>query len=581
MNLPRPHDETRVSSPAPDGATILQTDPDAARRLAAILLFMAAKARQDVKVFFEFVMVEEKTRQRLRTEAHQAVVLDFLRDNQRAVLMMPRGHSKTFLIAAYLLWLIGHDPSARCAIVSATQEQAQKVLRLVRDYIEDPAVSGGRLQMVFPHLRPTQKKHEPWTQTAITIDRPAGTRDPTLVAVGYEGAILGARLKYVFVDDILTQENTNTEEGRVKLIEWVDGSLMGTMDTRGDPRVVLSGTAWHPRDLLHVATEDKGWATLKMDVVGNVDVYTDVDPSNCPDHPDGWDHPGLRPSRLHPSHNRLVAHDPDPFEKKLLWPGAFREVAVDDVAGQQKALEALRRSKLPHVFQQMYMMVAHDYSSALCKPEWIEACMKLAREKGVHTLLDEYRGGGLVFTGVDLGINVGEHNDDTVLFTFLVLDSGHRQILDIDIGKYDGATKMRKVEEKVERYGSALVMVESNGGQKLLVEWCLDRNVSLPVRAQQTTAMKSHVELGIPGLFLEIYNGAWLIPNYIDDNGHRVVHPNVQRWCDAAVNYVPDKHTDDSLMAGYLGHQGARAWGITTGAQAVSQDIGVGDLLSR
>lgn len=544
-----------------------------------MMLFIAAKARGDVKTFFQFVMVEEKTRRRMRTEPHQRVTLDFLRDNSRCVLMMPRGHSKSFLIAAYLLWLIGHDPSYRGAIVSATQQQAEKILRLVRDYIQDPSVSGGRLQLVFPHLRQTQKRHEPWTQTAITVDRPAGTRDPTLVAVGYEGAVLGARLKGVFVDDILTQENTMTEDGRRKLIEWVDGTLMGTMDTTGDPRVVFSGTAWHPADLLHKTTE-AGWATLKMDVVGNVDVYPDEDPSNCPSQPEGWDHQDLRPG-LHFPHNRLVAHDPDPFEKKLLWPGAFKDAPVNDVAAQQQALNTLRRSKLPHVFQQMYMMVAHDYSSALCKPEWIEACQLKAREMGVLDLLPEYHGGGLVFTGVDLGIGIGEHNDDTCLFTFLVLDSGHRQILDIDVGKYDGATKVLKVAEKVERYDSALVMVESNGGQKLLTEWCLDRNIALPVRAVQTTAMKAHVELGVPGLFLEIYNGAWLIPNRIDEYGHKVVSPAVQRFCDEAVNYVPDKHTGDVLMGGYLGHQGARQWGITTGSQAVNQDSGIGDLLSR
>jgi len=543
-----------------------------------MLLFLASKARHDVKAFFEFVMVEERTRQRMRLASHQEVVLDFLTAHQRGVLMMPRGHSKTFLIATYLLWLIGNDASFRGAIVSETEQQAKKVLALVKDYIQEPELSGGRLHLVFPHLRQTQRKHEPWTQTDITIDRPAGTRDPTLIARGYQGAILGSRLKAVFVDDILSQENVMTEEGRRKVIEWVDGSLMGTLDKRGDPKAFLSGTAWHPQDLLHKATE-RGWATLKMDIVGNVQVYPDEDPLSCPGFgPEGWDHPGIRPGAKVPN-NRLVKHDPDPREERLLWPGQFG-LAIDDVAGQKRALAKLQRENLPHVFQQMYMMVAHDYSSALCKPEWIAACMKLAREKGVHRLVDRYSDGGLVFTGVDLGIEVGEHNDDTSFFTFLVLDTGHRVILDIDFGKYDGATKVQKVVEKAERFNSCLVMVESNGGQKMLTEWALDKNVSLPVRAVQTTARKAHVEDGIPGLFLEIYNGAWLIPNEMDADGHIVVDPRVQRWCDESINYVPDKHTGDVIMSSYLAHQGARSWGITTGSQA-AEGGGLGDFLSR
>jgi hypothetical protein len=363
----------------------------------------------------------------------------------------------------------------------------------------------------------------------------------------------------------------------------VDGSVLGTLDKVGEPKAFEVGTPWHPRDLMHVSL-DRGWAGLKMDIKGNVVVYPDAEEAELVKvDVETWDHSGdayphghrlLRDAR-HPC-ARLTSHDPDPEEQKMLWPESWG-IPAEDVESQRKKLEQLQREKLPHVFQQMYMMVAHDYSSAWCKVEWIEACKKKAREMGVHSLLGEYLGEGLVFVGVDLGIALGEHNDDTSIFTCLVHESGHRQILDIDFGKYDGATKVQKIADKVRRYRAALVMVESNGGQKLLAEWALDKDISLPVKAVQTTARKSHPEDGLPGLFLEIYNGAWLIPN--DDNG--ACDPRVQRFIDECINYVPDKHTGDVLMSAYLMQGGMRQWGITIGAQAAEGGNVIGDLLTR
>jgi hypothetical protein len=550
------------------GAEVLAgDDAELAIQLRTVLLARAAKARHDFATFFEFVMEEERSKAPIKMAAHQRVTADFLLDHRRGVLMMPRGHSKSFLLVALLLWHIGQDASFRGAIVSATQEQAMKMLRAVADYIEH----SWKLKLVFPHLRPSNRKNEPWTQTAITIERPPGTRDPTLVAVGLHGAILGARLKFVVVDDILTQENTATEEQRRKTIEWIDGSVLGTLDRKGNTRAWLVGTAWHPSDLLHKATE-RGWATLKMDITGNIRVQDDADEFIRVQGGDYWDHEGIRPTNPdNPGLQfefRLVAHDPDPSGEVLLWPEQF---------GGKKELERLRRSVLPTVFQQMYMMVARDQANALFQAQWFEECKKKAREMGVKSLVDRYDGGDPVFVGVDLGIEIGEHNDDTSFFTFAVLSSGHRVILDIDFGKYDGATKMRKVAEKVERYKASVVIVESNGGQKLLVEWALDNNVSLPVRAVQTTARKAHAEYGIPGLALEVFNTAWLIPN--DDYGQ--VDPRLERWIAECVNYVPDKHTGDVLMSSWLAQEGARAWGMGTGNQAVANEGWASDFMAR
>src|ERR1019366_6839413 len=69
---------------------------------------------------------------------------------------------------------------------------------------------------------------------------------------------------------------------------------------------------------------------------------------------------------------------------------------------------------------------------------------------------------------------------------------------------------------------------------------------------------KAHPEVGLPGLFDEIYRGAWIIPCGM--GGDDDVDPRVGSACTAAVNYGPDKHTKDAMMAWFLPWQCGWRW---------------------
>lgn len=562
-----------------DGRQVLEQDPDLALKLATWQMRQAQRARSDLELFFEYVMVTDETKKRVKCTPHQRLILRFMRDHARGVVMIARGHSKTFCVVAMILYMMGHDPNFRGAIVSATQEQANKVLKAVREAIEGNA----RVHLVFPHLRRSLNKFDPWTSTSITVQRASGSRDPSLVSVGLDGVIRGSRLKAVFIDDILSDQNVNTEEMRQKTIQWVDAAVMGTLDLSGDTKAFIVGTSLHPRDILHVARDERKWATLRMDVTGNIQVQDDEDPGNRLSGGDTWDPGGLRESTIAAGDSetwRLSAHDPDPEEKKILFPERF---GVDrDGVTPLSTEEALRRILMrvgnPLAFQREYMMLSVDEASAACKKEWIQKCLDKAMQMGVHELVDEYKGGGLVFTGVDLGLAVGEHNDDTSYFTALVHADGHRQILDIEYGKFDGAQKMHKVKEKHDRYGTSLIVVEGNAGQRMLGEWVLDQNISLPVTCIDTGREKADAHLGLPGLFMEIYNAAWIIPTR--DGQMRNLDPRVERWVRECTSYVADRHTGDVLMSSWLAQKGMRKWGLATGAQMMGESD-LGSFLTR
>jgi len=246
-----------------------QDDPsrrEAYELVLAALSEQADAARQDIKAFFDCVMRQEHSLTEVRCAPHQRVLFDFVEAHPMCVIRLPVGTAKTTSMAALTLHLLGRDLTGRGAIVSATQAQAMKPLGMVRDYIE----TSPHLRMVFPKLRRSRRKTDSWTIGEITIERPPGIRDPSLVAVGIDGAIQGARLSWVVVDDILTRENTATEDGLNKVHEWFGSTVLSRVDPDGG-RIVITNTPWSPHDLTY-RMEEAGWPTLTMDVLGNVTV---------------------------------------------------------------------------------------------------------------------------------------------------------------------------------------------------------------------------------------------------------------------------------------------------------------------
>jgi hypothetical protein len=515
------------------------------------LLLAAADARENLDCFFEFVMREEKTHQPVRIAPHQRVLNRFILDHDRCVIILPVGHSKSFNLVAYTLWSLGNNPRLRGAIVSATQGQAEKLVGMVRDYIDTSA----ELRLVFPHLRKSPRPGDHWTQTKLVVDRPPGIRDPSLVAIGIDGAIEGSRLNWVIVDDLLKADNTRTPDARRKVCAWVDSSVINRLDPEGS-KIVFSNTPWHPDDLV-MGLKKAGCATLTMDAAGMIEIQDDAERVRaCEERGEPfvpWDSDELRPSGPGDPTCRLVSHDPDPDNEVTLWPERL----------DRQQLEVARRTANDaQAFLQSYMCLCRDDDAAWCKSEWIERCKRLARDKGVHGLVGAYKGPFQTFTGVDLAFSERDKSDDTAFFTFAVLPSGHRQVLDVEIGKWPTPSIMEKVLAKQRAFNS-IVTVENNGAQRTIRDFCLKKKVDAPIKAFTTGRNKANPEYGLPSIFVEIENGAWLIPN----DRHGRVHPHVQKWIDGLLNYQPAAHTADALMAMFFAREQARKFGALSGGQ--------------
>jgi hypothetical protein len=540
------------------GRELLDSDDIA---LAAIIrdevLATAQRARNDIETFFQFVMRRTDTKQPIQLAPHQRVALKFIMDHDRSVGMWPIGSSKTFCTAGLLLFQLGQDPTTRAAVISASQEQAQKTLQVLRDYIETSA----ELHLVFPELMRTQREGEPWTQTALTIQRPRGIRDPSVTAYGFGSeSILGSRLDWVIIDDILNKENSATHEQRMKVRDWVDGaSVLGRLIGSTKPKAILINTPWHPQDIAchtGLAREGPGWACLQMDVLGDIRIYDDsrrirdaeeLGISFVP-----WDSDLLRPATSDPTDRacRLVAHDPDPENRVNLWPEQYTDALIAEK----------RRDLAPHEFNQAFRCMPTADETARCKQAYIDRSLQNGRDLCIENFLYEYIGAYQIYIGVDLAFDPGEEHDDTAFFVFEARPQMN-VIVDIDVGQWPATEILDKLLDKVKRYSRgafpAVVRVENNGGQSFFRKFALQRQADLSIVPHTTEQRaKAHPQTGVEGLFVEMCNGAWAFPNK-----HHGERPRMMtKFIEDCINYQPSKHTADSLMACYFARAQKIAW---------------------
>lgn len=414
---------------------------------------------------------------------------------------------------ARTLFELGRDPSKRIVILSKTQGLAVKVIRSIASYIE----RSSELREVFPHLYPSV----PWTQTQLMVQRDTVSKDYSVSACGVGGAVVGSRIDILIVDDILDWSNTRTPAQRSELLRWFRSEFVGRLSDGG--KIIVVGNAYHPEDFLHtLAREGYTARTYPVEM-----------PDGTPRFPRKW------------SKRRIAA------KRIELGP-----------------IEAARQLDC----------VARKDADVRCKEAWIRRCLE--RGSGfslVHNLSDAEIAatGGVVYTGVDIGVGKNKQNAKTVVFSFLVYPNGDRQVLAVEGGRWGAPEIVAKVIDHHGRYRS-IVMVESNGAQKFILDFAhlsgvqqSIATVGLAVLPFNTGGNKSHPVLGVESIFAEFAAGMWIIPSEEVSPGRFVTSEEISFWLSDCENYDPARHTGDYLMACWIGREGAR-----TGA-AKPPEVGV------
>lgn len=193
---------------------------------------------EDVNAFIASCFCEPSGIPLSQAEVHKRLQA-FLSEHRRGLVELPRDHGKSTQVCARVVWELGHNPSLRVMIVCASEALAAARGRFVREAIEN----NPRVRHVFPHLRPAG----PWSDTHLTVGRPASVIGPSLIAIGVGGASTGSRADLLICDDIVDVRAIASRAERERVKDRFKENLMNLLEPDG--RFWGLCTPWHQDDL--------------------------------------------------------------------------------------------------------------------------------------------------------------------------------------------------------------------------------------------------------------------------------------------------------------------------------------------
>jgi len=185
---------------------------------------------------------------RVLGHVHEEVISWWQRHGAKpnSIVLLPRGHQKSFLIAARAAqWLTNH-PSESILYTSATAGLSQLQLYAIKEIITSKAY-----RRLWPDMvNIEESKRSQWNKDAITVDHPKrkieGTRDPSVLAIGVGGSTTGRHAGLIIFDDLVVPENAYTEEGR-RSVAAAYAQFASIANPGAEEWVV--GTRYDPNDL--------------------------------------------------------------------------------------------------------------------------------------------------------------------------------------------------------------------------------------------------------------------------------------------------------------------------------------------
>lgn len=130
------------------------------------------------------------------------------------ILLLPRGHLKSHMIAVWCAWWITKHPETTILYVSATEDLAILQLSVIKSILESDVYRRYWPDMIHPE----EAKRDRWAAKDIKIDHPRrealGIRDATVAARGIDANTTGLHCDVLVLDDIVSHANAYTEPGR-------------------------------------------------------------------------------------------------------------------------------------------------------------------------------------------------------------------------------------------------------------------------------------------------------------------------------------------------------------------------------
>lgn len=209
---------------------------------------------------------------RVLGNVHREVISWWTASNSKShqLLMLPRDHMKSALVAYRVAWALTKDPTLRILYISSTSNLAIKQLKFIKDILTNSIYRTYWPDMVNKE----EAKREQWTQKEISLDHPKRKeehiREPSIFTAGLTSNIVGLHCDIAVLDDVVVQDNAYTEDGRSKVKDQY-GYLSSIEGANAKEWVV--GTRYHPKDLYSTLLEME---VECLDELGNVNERTQL-----------------------------------------------------------------------------------------------------------------------------------------------------------------------------------------------------------------------------------------------------------------------------------------------------------------
>jgi len=200
-------------------------------------------AESDLVTFIKLVAPEQ-----VLGQCHEDVCNWWTREGAKShqLLLFPRDHGKSRLIAYRVAWELTKNPTLRILYISATANLAEKQLGFVNGIL-----TSDTFRRYWPdHVHTDEGKRTRWTNSEIMLDHPLrkkeNVRDPSIFTGGLTTSLTGLHCDIAVLDDVVVYENAYTGEGRNKVKSQY--SLLSSIEG-AEAKEWVVGTRYHPADL--------------------------------------------------------------------------------------------------------------------------------------------------------------------------------------------------------------------------------------------------------------------------------------------------------------------------------------------
>lgn len=183
------------------------------------------------KYLLQYTEVNERT--------HGNIIRALESDTKRKLIVCPRGAFKSSLgVVSYSIWSLLRNPNERIMIDSETYTNSRNFLREIKAHLTNPFITD-----IFGEF----KTETNWSEGSITIQqRNKAYKESSITCSGVGAVKVGQHYSKIIMDDLNSNKNSNTKEGRQKVI---DHYKLNTSILEPDGIMVVIGTRYHMEDI--------------------------------------------------------------------------------------------------------------------------------------------------------------------------------------------------------------------------------------------------------------------------------------------------------------------------------------------